>query len=1155
MPELRRSGRTKSRSDRATSEGGGLQGVDTDDRVAIDQSDAGSASSGEESFSEEADNVEDDDYVESSTSKRKKRQAASQKKKPTSSKKPRSKNTGNTKGKPPALTVTEKEQHMYLELIQDFQPTELFEVLSTSEDVSVDDLLRDWLEEYSENRDTIIQQFINLLLNCCGCVAHLEEHDVHSNESSNETVSELQLAFQNQKLHEFYLLMSKNGRKNATYKPLYNNFVEFMSKLLDVASDLQLLTAEFDEDQNETVMGPFVLDLLTWLSSFSVSKIRCFRYVSTVTLYLFQDFLSEHVVDLEKNYLAKFTKQLGLEEKKKRPNKKTLEELQKNIAEVQGDKGVVENIIDNIVKLCFVHRFKDVDEFVRSESVIHLSVWIRNYPEYFMKVTFLKYFGWLLSDSSKVVRSQVLKVLPHIITSSQLAKFDNSATRQFFERFKQRILEIALNDVDLEVRLHATHVLVEVVKMGYLEDAETLAISSLIYDDSDIKVSSHSKNSRFLAAVAKFFSQVIKETSKEFMKSNNEIDENMSPLKTSNVVKIGIIVRFLSNSLLYYLQDTKEINSEAKVRLLFQASEFLSTYFGQEISNICMLLTDDDKFENIFKHLTAISKETEEKNNADDEEDPEETINITPLLPTDNNNVILYVTVLSGLCHGAMSLKNQQSQKCGDSILPHFLKLLKNLPIQSMDIFCPLLDIFGLFAFEDWIRSGHEKDVKEVVKIIDQAFLETNLASTDFSDSKFKSFSNVLQHIKGFNINDFDEIWINEVSHLEVHMGKFLEESEKPQNKLEFNEFVNTVFSVYLNKLVLLGKEYIIEFSQELLVLFFKQFFSTFAENYADLNEEILEEINFKLPILLVTWKLQKWADLLRISSDNSIDSGSSSPDNTFSHSAVKTLKYIGVIYDQLSQFLISLESSKTEINKTVFLLKWQLSSALIDIIVALKCFELQLPENETNWKASITERFPYYVSEEVAASFLDVFLCLESLYAKSTNVELDRASEEDVNLNDLTETLLVHDPERELLLYTIKMKGLIRLEFLNSDVVERLKLNKERLDPLFAAIIDGTIFESGPSGAADIEKKRGDLNKLHDPPVIRRSDSNETDSIVHGTFEIRDGTDPSDNSSLPSVTDFKSHPSGDNEELGVIQENSHELSSNPVDNEQSSDL
>ena len=101
--------------------------------------------------------------------------------------------------------------------------------------------------------------------------------------------------------------------------PLYQNFAEFMTKLLEVANDLQLLYVESDEDDTQIVTGNLVLDLLTWLSSFSVCKIRCFRYISTLTLYLFQDYLTQQAVNLEKNYWRSYPSSYHQKRRKKGP--------------------------------------------------------------------------------------------------------------------------------------------------------------------------------------------------------------------------------------------------------------------------------------------------------------------------------------------------------------------------------------------------------------------------------------------------------------------------------------------------------------------------------------------------------------------------------------------------------------------------------------------------------------------------------------------------------------------------------------------------------------------------------------------------------------------------------------------------------------------
>ncbi|CCF60673.1 hypothetical protein KAFR_0L00660 [Kazachstania africana CBS 2517] len=1104
-----------------------------------------------DSSSEEDNDADDDDYVDPSVSRKRKgtsqRKGGRKRKSPAKTGK-KSAMSNNTSGRA-HVSGSKKDQEKYLEIIKDFEPIELFNALSVSEDVSIDELLRDWLDTYQEDRDQFLAEFINLLLNCCGAVAKVEKHDVHSNDSSNETIGEIQLLFQRQKLHEFHLLISKTNKKTASYRPLYQNFVEFMSKLLEIADDLQLLYVETgnnvkensdneDEVNSEITMSPLILDLLTWLSSFSVSKIRCFRYVSTLTLYLFQDFLSEHIVNLDKNYLSKFTRQLNLEKKKKRPNKKTIAQFENNILEIQSNRAVIENIVDNIIKLCFIHRFKDVDESIRSESMLHLSIWIDNDPEYFMKVTFLKYFGWLLSDSSSTVRLQVLKILPDVIKKSKTeSATDNSAIRQFFERFKQRILEISLKDVDLEVRLNAVNILVEISSLGYLDNAEILVISSLIFANDEIKVTSHSKNSRFLSSAAKFLARVVNEQCNDFIR-NNEVDENLSKIETSSIIKIGTFIRFLSNSLLYYLQDKneEEITPRMKIHILFQAAEFLYPYFGSQIENISLLLTDDNEFTNVFNMLSQISKENEQTMELD-----EEVFDTSLLLPTDDNNTIFYVTVLNGLCHGGISIK---AQIVSQSVIPYLGKLLNNLPIQSSDVLSPILEIFNLFSYDDWIQVGHEKEIYSINHILAKVFMETGIdvENNYTEDIKVLTLTQTLTHLKNFKLKDIDELWINQITLLKMQFEKFLDENVMNDDEDAIEKYYNTAYSFYINKLVLLGKEYSIEFGSELLVAFLKKFIFTISRNFEMMKSESINIMNFKLPVILVTWQLQKWKNIFSTTTNSGI-----SENNLKSFE--NTLKYVSVILDQLNKLLIELCDKESNV-KFIDLchLKWLLSTSVIDIAVSMRYFELQIPqENGVAWKDSMTEKFPYYLHDKSVEVLLQVFLYLESLVAsKNDAITLDKFAEEDVNLNDLSNDNFFEDNEKQLLLYTIKLKGLIRLGIItNAAFVNRMSLNKDKLGDLYEKIVDDTIFEDHDANKK--KEKPIHQDKLEQSPEpIDTIDINEERPISKAT---QDSVEPMEDSSQISSQDSNVQPLSSTQGpkgLEPIQETSQEVKETP---------
>lgn len=1045
MSQVRRSSRIHSRSieERDTEEG----------RVGEVQTDGETTVQG--ILSDESDNeANDDDSEYEEPSQRKKRKINS---KSGDRAVKKAKNSANERSNRMNVKANSRKDKEELERIsKDFEATELFEILATSEDYSVDELLRDWLGTYIENRDQFLQEFINLLLCCTGAIARVENHDVHSNESSNETIGEVQLMFQRQHIHEFHLLISKKNKKRSKYQPLYENFVEFMSRLMESANELQLLYCESTEVDGLISTSPLVLDLLTWLSALSVCKLRALRYVSTLTLYLFQDFLTEHVVDLERNYLSKLSKQLAVEQRKKRSNTKTIEKLESAIEEVQSSKMVTQNIIDNIIKVCFVHRFKDVDDTLRCMSMIHLSTWIRNYPEYFLKVTFLKYFGWLLSDSSAEVRMHVLRVLPQIITRDHNKAVDNSAIRQFFERFKERLLEIASKDENLEVRMNAVNVLIEVVTLGYLEEHENLQITSLIFDDNQIKVTSYSKHSRLLGSLAKFFSQVVIERCEEFTKNHDIIDETIYGIRAASAIKIGILASLLNQSLLINFQKEEGLDSEAKIAALYQASEFLYPYFSSLLQDLCQLLSYDGEYD----HPDLLD------NSENIHENDESYLKL--LLPNDSNNIILYVTTLNGLCCGGVNMKNQPKLKVAKIILPQLDILFSQLPLHSSNVLSSVMRIFNLFTFEDWIQSGHEKSIVHIAKRIVRAFIETRLSSKP-TDTKFKAFSETIQVIHSMNLIELDELWLNQITHLKIQLSKYLDEyMALPRGATNVNERIDTLYTMFINKLGLLGKTYPIEFDNALLSKLLIDHISKIPDQINQYEQDIIELINFKLLTLLITCQLQKWTDIFeKATSTESIP-----------HVPLPVLQSIAKILSVMNSTLLELHG-KAEMSSSRFLLTWQLVNSFIDNVVALNVIELRLPEVARSWTRAFKEIFPPYLPSETQFVISQVFLYLESLFAKEINVPLDRFAEEEVYFNDIKEDVFGDESERQLLVFLLKLKGLSRLGLLGDEEYSRIKLNKGKLGPLYESIVDDTFFQEGKKTERQLKNHLQPAQKL----------------------------------------------------------------------------
>ncbi|CAI5169478.1 AVN_HP_G0119820.mRNA.1.CDS.1 [Saccharomyces cerevisiae] len=120
---------------------------------------------------------------------------------------------------------------------------------------------------------------------------------------------------------------------------------------------------------------------------------------------------------------------------------------------------------------------------------------------------------------------------------------------------------------------------------------------------------------------------------------------------------------------------------------------------------------------------------------------------------------------------------------------------------------------------------------------------------------------------------------------------------------------------------------------------------------------------------------------------------------NSISKDLRSVWKPIAAIIGRLNTLVISLAATNETFENinSLFYLKWSACTSLMDIIVAIKIFELKLPADATTWR---------YI-----------------FFAKQVDVQLERVADEDANLNDLPETGFFENIETEFLLFTVKLK------------------------------------------------------------------------------------------------------------------------------------
>jgi cohesin complex subunit SA-1/2 len=119
-----------------------------------------------------------------------------------------------------------------------------------------------------------------------------------------------------------------------------------------------------------------------------------------------------------------------------------------------------------------------MDPNIRAECVHAIGLWFKKYPEHFVDGAFLRYVGWVLSDSNTHVRLEAVKSLSGVYEQSDFI----SSLNHFTERFKPRLIEMATSDTELSIRVAVIQVLGAVDGHSLLEDEERQKLCLLVFD-------------------------------------------------------------------------------------------------------------------------------------------------------------------------------------------------------------------------------------------------------------------------------------------------------------------------------------------------------------------------------------------------------------------------------------------------------------------------------------------------------------------------------------------------------------------------------------------------------------------------------------------------------------------------------------------------
>ena len=320
---------------------------------------------------------------------------------------------------------------------------------------------------------------VNFVLKCTGCDLTVDVHDINDPDNAVGKLTDLQDEYQAQRIHEYPLISKAKG--SASLRATISGFFE---TLISTCHATGLLYSDLAIIENIDV----------WVSTMSSSSIRPFRHTATVISLAIGSALC-HVANELTEHTAKTIRQKEGEQKKKSVNKGRVKELESKIADGERKRGQVVESVQAVFDTVFVHRYRDVDPKIRVECMSALGTWITRLPDVFFEGIYLRYLGWVLSDTFAPTRAEVVRQLQKLFRNK-----DNVARlRQFTERFRGRLVEMSVRDSEIGIRVATVELLDTIRKTGLLEPDDIDTVGKLVFDTEP----------RVRKAVAGFFAENI----------------------------------------------------------------------------------------------------------------------------------------------------------------------------------------------------------------------------------------------------------------------------------------------------------------------------------------------------------------------------------------------------------------------------------------------------------------------------------------------------------------------------------------------------------------------------------------------------------------------------------------------------------------------
>ncbi len=320
----------------------------------------------------------------------------------------------------------------------------------------------EWIARYEQHNANAMCEIVNFVLRCTGCDLQIDVHDIEDPDNAASKLDDLQEEHQAKNITDYPLI----SRAKA-YTSFRATMTSFFRALVQAAHAAGLLYSD----------PALIENIEVWVTAMSSSAIRPFRHTATVIALAMESTLCAVYSELADS-TANTMRQKEGEQKKKAVNKKRVADLQNKVSEGEKKSELINTELDDIFNAVFIHRYRDVDPKIRVDCVTALGTWIIAAPDKFFTANYLRYLGWLLSDTSAPTRAEVVKHLSKLYKRKE----DIGRLRGFTERFRPRYVEMAIRDAEPSIRAAAVEMLDLVRDTGLLEPDDIDNIGRLIFD-------------------------------------------------------------------------------------------------------------------------------------------------------------------------------------------------------------------------------------------------------------------------------------------------------------------------------------------------------------------------------------------------------------------------------------------------------------------------------------------------------------------------------------------------------------------------------------------------------------------------------------------------------------------------------------------------